>query len=120
MTTMERIATGPLERDREKFLTLLTAARDAADEDGHWKIVSVSLASKAHIDPLAVLESIYEGEARHFYLEHPERDAALAGAEAVVEGSDDAIVREKAKSWLPDHYQWLDKWKPYDRNFRMG
>ncbi|HNX04686.1 MAG TPA: isochorismate synthase [Opitutales bacterium] len=84
---MERIATGPLERDREKFLTLLTAARDAADEDGHWKIVSVSLASKAHIDPLAVLESIYEGEARHFYLEHPERDAALAGAEAVVERS---------------------------------
>lgn len=82
---MDRIDTGPLERDREKFLALLAAARDAAREDGHWKAVSVSLASKAHIDPLAVLESIHEEGVRHFYYEHPERDTALAGAESALE-----------------------------------
>ncbi len=32
----------------------------------------------------------------------------------------ETIVREKAKSWLPDHYKWLDKWVPYERQFRMG
>jgi menaquinone-specific isochorismate synthase len=84
---METIATGPLKRDREKFLTLLSAARDAAREDGCAKLVSVSLSAGAHIDPLAVLESIYEQGERHFYYEHPERDLAIAGAESVMEAS---------------------------------
>jgi len=82
---MDRIPTGPLERDVDRFMQLLEAVRDAAVEDGHWKLVSVSLGSKRLIDPLAVLESIYETGQRHFYLEHPEGGEALAGAEAVIE-----------------------------------
>ncbi len=87
MPVMETIATGPLPRDREKFLALLSAARDAAREDGCAKLVSVSLSAGAHIDPLAVLESIYEPTERHFYYEHPEKDLALAGAESVLEAA---------------------------------
>ena len=82
---MDTIPTGPLERDREQFLKLLSAARDAAIEDGHWKLVSVSLDAGTHIDPLAVLESIYEPTERHCYIERQGRGEALAGAESVVE-----------------------------------
>jgi len=81
---METIPTGPLERDGERFIQLLEAVRDSAIEDGHWKLVSISLASERLIDPLAVLESIYEEGQRHCYIEHPESGEALAGAEAVV------------------------------------
>jgi menaquinone-specific isochorismate synthase len=84
---MDTIPTGPLARDKEKFLALLAAARDASREDGHWKLVSVSLDARTHIDPLAVLESIYEPTERHCYIEHPERGEALAGAESVVEAT---------------------------------
>ena len=82
---MDTIPTGPLERDESKFLALLSAVRDSALEDGHWKLVSISLDARTHIDPLAVLESIYEPNERHCYIEHPERGEALAGAESVIE-----------------------------------
>lgn len=84
---MDTIPTGPLERDREQFLKLLTAAQDASREDGHWKLVSVSLDARTHIDPLAVLESIYEPTERHCYIERPESGEALAGAESVLEAT---------------------------------
>ncbi len=82
---MDRIPTGPLEHDLARFMQLLEAVRDAALDDGHWKLVSISLASERLIDPLAVLESIYETGDRHCYIEHPESGEALAGAEAVIE-----------------------------------
>jgi menaquinone-specific isochorismate synthase len=78
---METIPTGPLERDRARFMQLLASVRESAREDGHWKIVSVSLAAARHIDPLAVLESIYEPDERHFYMERAETGESLAGAE---------------------------------------
>ncbi len=83
---MERIPTGPLDRDPEAFLKFLEAVQEEAREDGRWKLVSVSLAAK-HIDPLAVLESIYEPGERHAYLEQPQTGEAIAGAEAVIERS---------------------------------
>lgn len=30
------------------------------------------------------------------------------------------IVRNTVKTWLPEHYQWLDKWVPGDRPLRQG
>jgi menaquinone-specific isochorismate synthase len=78
----------PLEgrADMDGLITFLDACREAADTDGHDKIASISL-SVRHIDPLAVLDSIYEGQAHHFYMENPFREMAVAGAEAVVSGT---------------------------------
>lgn len=78
----------PLEgrADIEGLKTFLYACRDAADTDSRDKIASISLAVK-HIDPLAVLDSIYEGDTHHFYMENPFREWAVAGAETVATGS---------------------------------
>lgn len=97
---MEIIQTDRHRRPRREELKLfLEACRDAAAEDGHFKIASITLETR-RLDPLAVLESIYERGERHFYVEHPSRDWALAGAEPVVEatfsGSDRAA---RARDW---------------------
>ncbi|NDV62464.1 isochorismate synthase [Puniceicoccales bacterium CK1056] len=78
----------PLEgrADMDGLRAFLSACLDAANEDGHDKIASITLSVK-HIDPLAVLDSIYEGDAHHFYMENPYREWAVAGAEAVVSAS---------------------------------
>jgi len=49
----------------------------------HPQLVSISLEVDA-LDPLAVLESIFEPGERHFYVERPAERKAIAGAEAVV------------------------------------
>ena len=75
----------PLEgrADLDDLRAFLAACLEAADSDQHDKIASITLAVR-HIDPLAVLDSIYEGEAHHFYMENRAREWAVAGAEAVV------------------------------------
>ena len=77
----------PLEEraDLDGLRAYLSACREAADTDRRGKIASISL-SVRHIDPLAVLDSIYEGKAHHFYMENRYRQWAVAGAEAVVCG----------------------------------
>jgi menaquinone-specific isochorismate synthase len=69
--------------DREELKLFLEACRDAAREDGHYKIASITLEAR-NLDPLAVLESIYERGVEHFYVEQTGQGWALAGAEAVV------------------------------------
>ncbi|MCC5805466.1 MAG: isochorismate synthase [Opitutales bacterium] len=71
--------------ERSDLLRFLGACRDAAAEDGHWKVASISLRVR-HIDPLAVLETIYEPGEHHAYLESPSAGRAIAGADAVVLG----------------------------------
>lgn len=71
-------------RDREALLAFLGGCREAARKDNQFKVASISLAVR-HIDPLAVLESIYEAGELHFYMEHPVSGIALAGAEAIVQ-----------------------------------
>ncbi len=51
--------------------------------DGRAKLVSISLAVDA-LDPLAVLESIFEPGEPHFYTERPGIETAIAGAETAV------------------------------------
>lgn len=55
-------------------------ARDA----GRPQLVSISVPVE-HLDPLAVLESIFEPDELHFYAERPAQGFAVAGAEAVLE-----------------------------------
>jgi menaquinone-specific isochorismate synthase len=61
----------------------LAQCRDAAVRDGRAKLVSISLAVEA-LDPLAVLESIFEPGEPHFYTERPGIETAIAGAETAV------------------------------------
>jgi len=67
----------------EALRAFLAQCRDAAARDNRAKLVSISLAVDA-LDPLAVLESIFEPGELHFYAERPSLDSAIAGAEAVV------------------------------------
>ncbi len=61
----------------------LAQCRDAAVRAGRAKLVSISLAVDA-LDPLAVLESIFEPGEPHFYTERPGIETAIAGAEVAV------------------------------------
>ncbi|WP_052362381.1 isochorismate synthase [Geminisphaera colitermitum] len=54
-----------------------------AVRDGHPRLASISLAVDA-LDPLAVLESIFEPGEPHFYTERPGMESALAGAEIAI------------------------------------
>lgn len=67
----------------EALRAFLATCREAAARDGRPKLVSISLAVDA-LDPLAVLESIFEPGQLHFYAERPSLDTAIAGAEAVL------------------------------------
>lgn len=67
----------------EALRAFLEQCHAVAVRDGHAKLVSISIAVDA-LDPLAVLESIFEPAELHFYAEHPLLDTAIAGAEAVV------------------------------------
>jgi len=68
------------ERTPEALLTFLGECRRAAAAACRPLLASISLEVDA-LDPLAVLESIFEPGQRHFYAERPEEGIAIAGAE---------------------------------------
>jgi menaquinone-specific isochorismate synthase len=70
----------------ESLRAFLELCRAHAREAGRPQLVSISLAVD-HLDPLAVLESIFEPAQLHFYAERPAQGFAVAGAEAVLEFS---------------------------------
>src|SRR2546430_4576070 len=61
----------------------LTECQVAARQEGHAKLVSISLVVDA-LDPWAVLESIFGPDEPHFYAERPAIETAIAGAEIAV------------------------------------
>jgi menaquinone-specific isochorismate synthase len=69
-------------RSLDALLSFLGGVRAQADADGRARLVSISVEAE-RLDPLAVLESIFEPGELHFYAERPSADVALAGAEAV-------------------------------------
>lgn len=71
------------QRDRASLLAFLGYCRDAARHANAPRLASITL-EVAHIDPLGVLDSIFEAGEAHGYVEHVQADEALAGAEAVV------------------------------------
>lgn len=79
-------------RDEAALRRFLEGCKEAAVAKGHFQIASISLVVK-HIAPLAVLQSIYEPEELHFYIERPADDEAIAGAEAVVQARFDGPDR---------------------------
>ncbi|MFA5262792.1 MAG: isochorismate synthase [Opitutaceae bacterium] len=70
----------------EALCAFLAQCRAVAQQAGKAQLVSISLKVDA-LDPLAVLESIFEPREKHFFIEKPSEHFALAGAEAVVEFS---------------------------------
>jgi menaquinone-specific isochorismate synthase len=60
----------------------LGECRALAAETGRPKLVSITI-QVGSLDPLAVLESIFEPGERHFYAERPSKGWAIAGAESV-------------------------------------
>jgi menaquinone-specific isochorismate synthase len=70
-------------RNPEALRGFLQQCQAAAIRAGRAQLVSISLEVDA-LDPLAVLESIFEPTERHFYVERPAERLALAGAEAVL------------------------------------
>ncbi|MBE7539201.1 MAG: isochorismate synthase [Opitutaceae bacterium] len=67
----------------EALRAFISRCQDAARSRGRAQLVSITVTVDA-LDPLAVLESIYEPGELHFYAENPRMGAAIAGAEAVV------------------------------------
>ena len=67
----------------EALRAVLAKCRGAAASDGRPRLVSISV-EVAPLDPLAVVESIFEPEELHFYAERPAEGWAVAGAEAVL------------------------------------
>jgi len=68
----------------ESLAAFLTQCSRLAAEAGRPQLVSISV-PVADLDPLAVLESIFEPDEQHFYTERPSQGFAVAGAEAVLE-----------------------------------
>jgi len=66
----------------EALRAFLVQCQALAVKVGRAQLVSISLEVDA-LDPLAVLESIFEPGERHFYVERPAEAFAVAGAEAV-------------------------------------
>jgi menaquinone-specific isochorismate synthase len=80
----------------------LGECRTVAQRDGVAKLVSISLAVDA-LDPLAVLESIFEPDEPHFYAERPATDTAIAGAEIAASFEARGPGRfAAAKQWVSD------------------
>ena len=67
----------------EALVAFLRECRAAARTDGRDRLVSITVKVGA-LDPLAVLESIFEPGELHFYAERPAIQTAIAGAEAVL------------------------------------
>ena len=67
----------------EALLAFLAQCQQVAAKKGRAQLVSITLEIDA-LDPLAVLESIFEPGERHFYVERPADGFAVAGAEAVL------------------------------------
>ena len=80
----------------------LEQCRAAAVRAGRPKLVSISLAVDA-LDPLAVLESIFEPGEPHFYAERPDIGSALAGAETAVAFEAQGAGRfEAVQRWIDE------------------
>jgi menaquinone-specific isochorismate synthase len=79
-------------RDEAALRRFLEGCKETAVAKNHFQVASISLAVK-HIAPLAVLQSIYEPDELHFYIERPADDEAIAGAEAVAQARFDGPER---------------------------
>lgn len=72
-------------RDYESLFAFMQYCQRVARERNRPQIASICLETR-YLDPLAVLQSIYEPSHLCLYFEYPASDFAIVGAEVVVEG----------------------------------
>jgi menaquinone-specific isochorismate synthase len=96
------LALDPVANASPEALTgFLLECRDAAAQAGRPILVSITIQVES-LDPLAVLESIFESGERHFYAERPAEGWAIAGAESVLSYSAGGRGRFAACQWFID------------------
>ena len=84
----------------EALRAFLEQCRSEAARVGRAKLVSISIAVDA-LDPLAVLESIFEPGEPHFYAERPDIGSAIAGAETATAFESTGTGRfEAVQRWI--------------------
>jgi menaquinone-specific isochorismate synthase len=83
----------------EALRDFLAGCQAAAVKAGRPRLVSISLAVEA-LDPLAVLEQIFDPREPHFYAEQPAVESALAGAE----------VAASVEAEGPDRFAEVKRW----------
>jgi menaquinone-specific isochorismate synthase len=89
----------------EALHAFLAQCQVAAGRAGRPQLVSISLEVGA-LDPLAVLESIFEPGEPHFYAERPDLESALAGAETAAAFETSGAGRFAAvQQWVADVLQ---------------
>ncbi|WP_438482871.1 isochorismate synthase [Oleiharenicola lentus] len=99
---MKTLPVNPTENATPESLhAFLTQCRAVAMSAGRPQLISISLAVDA-LDPLAVLESIFEPEELHFYAERPDLDSAIAGAETAL------IFESAGATRFADVQKWID------------
>ena len=96
--------TFPLDPDQpqtsEALTTFLEGCRLRAEAEGAPVLVSIAAEASA-LDPLAVLESIYESGQPHFYVERKQDGLAIAGAEEAIKFSPSGPGRfERSKAFI--------------------
>ncbi|MCZ6673397.1 MAG: isochorismate synthase [Verrucomicrobia bacterium] len=81
------------------LVAFLADCRKRAAELGQPQLVNISL-DVFHIDPLAVLEAVYEPANQHFFLENPGLDESVAAIENVYQKTASGPKRfQKIKGW---------------------
>lgn len=89
-------------RSYEDLLAFLGTVEAQASAAGTWRVASISL-RVGHLDPLAVLTSIYDPKEWHGYIERPQEDAAVAGAAVVALGTFAGADRFRlAQAWAEE------------------
>lgn len=98
---MKRLPVNPTDNPTPEALRgFLEQCASIAREAGRPQLVSISMAVES-LDPLAVLESIFEPRELHFYTERPGSGFAVAGAEAVLEFNANGASRfAQAKAFI--------------------
>lgn len=100
---MKTLPVNPTENQTPEALRAFFAqCCELARAAGRPQLVSISVAVDS-LDPLAVLESIYEPAEPHFYIERPAQGFAVAGAEVVVDFTAEGPGRfAKAKEFIAE------------------
>ena len=81
------------------LLAFLSDCKKRAKELDVPQLVNISL-DVFHIDPLAILEAVYEPQNQHFFLENPAMENSIAAIETVLQKTASGPERfQKIKNW---------------------
>lgn len=92
-------------RDIQSLKFLLLKAKEDARAKNHAQLCSIGI-SVSHIEPLAVLESVFDPTQIHFFMENKREEIAQAAAEAVVKSPE-----LNGANRFQDARKWVKEWK---------